>query len=46
MFGVKLVDNWSSQKLMHTINLEETLDRLAKTMGVIWYVLRREIMMC
>ena len=44
MCGVKLVDRKNMEDLMEMLGLKETLDKMAKANGVIWYghVIRRD----
>ena len=44
MCGVKLVDRKINEELMETLGLKETLDKMAKVNGVLWYehVVRRD----
>ena len=44
MCGVKLVDNKNSEKVMELLGIKETLDKIAKAIGVRWYghVVRRD----
>ena len=46
IYGVKMMDRKSTDKLMDMLGLNETLDKMAKTNGVRWYdhILRREKM--
>ena len=37
MCGVKLVDRENNEELMEMLVLEETLDKIAKANGVLWY---------
>ena len=44
MCGVKLVDRKNNEELMEMLYLEETLNKMAKMNGVLWYghVVRRD----
>ena len=44
MCGVKLVDRKNNEELTEMLGLEETLDKMAKVNGVLWYehVVRRD----
>ena len=44
MCGVKLVDRKNNEELMEMLDLEETLDKMAKVNRVLWYghVVRRD----
>ena len=44
MCGVKLVDRKNNEELVEMLGLEETLDKIAKVNGVLWYehVVRRD----
>ena len=37
MCGVKLVDNKNSEEVMELLGIKETLDKIAKAIGVRWY---------